>query len=57
MRRVVITSSPEFFELVLDLQTRFRKKGRCISQARATKMIANAFKQKGVQIDDTFIWL
>ena len=57
MTRRVITSSNEFANLVIDLQARARKNGRYISQAKATRIIANAFKERRIPLDDNFIWL
>lgn len=56
-KRKVITSSPEFMALVIDLQARARKKGRYISQAKATRIIAKAFKERRIPLDDNFVWL
>lgn len=57
IKRKVVTSSPEFIALVIDLQARARKKGRYISQIKATQLIAKAFKERRIPVDDNFIWL
>lgn len=56
-KRRVVTSSPEFMSLVIDLQARARKRGRYISQVKATRIIAKAFKERRIPLDDNFIWL
>jgi hypothetical protein len=56
-KRTVVTSSREFMSLVIDLQARARKKGKYISQAKATRIIARAFKERRIPLDDNFIWL
>jgi len=55
--RIVVTSSPEFISLVIELQAKARNKGKYISQTKATRIIAKMFKERGFHLDDNFIWL
>lgn len=57
--RRVLTSHPELINLVIDLQSRCKKKGIHISQREATRIIAQNIRKNGGLIapDDNFIWL
>ena len=54
----VLRTDQSLFNLVIDLQNKYKKQGKRLSQREATKMIATQLKKRGIPIEDeNFIWL